>query len=140
MPDTYRDQLRQAQWANAEAKRVLAQEQADALTALGVPACVRSGWVALADPFGLLVKLDPSGAVTGWPQTAATEATLPTVTTPATEPHSGARRRARAFAELRRIAPPACRCRPVGPTDLRHAVVLNPSNIAAIRAAGKETS
>jgi len=119
MPDSYRDRKRQQAWINAEARRQVAQEQAEALTALGVPCAVRSGWVAMLDPFGLLVKLDPNGAATGWPQTAAAEATLPTVTTPATEPHSGkgvgsaahreARRRARAWAELRRIDPP-CSC------------------------------
>lgn len=73
MPDTYRDRKRQQAWAKAEAKRVIAQEQADALTALGVPCAQRSGWVVLLDPVGLRIKLDPSGAVTGWPQSPAAE-------------------------------------------------------------------
>ena len=47
---TYRDRKRQQAWAKAEAKRVIAQEQADALTELGVPCAQRSGWVVLLDP------------------------------------------------------------------------------------------
>ena len=62
----YRESKRQQAWAKAEAKRVIAQEQADALTALGVPCAQRSGWVVLLDPVGLRIKLDPSCAVTGW--------------------------------------------------------------------------
>ena len=68
MPDSRRDQMRQAQWIKRETKRRAAQEQADALTALGVPCAVRSGWVALLDPVGLRIKLDTSGAVTGSPK------------------------------------------------------------------------
>ena len=78
MPETYRDQKRQQAWAKAEAKRVIAQEQADALTDLGVPCAQRSGWVVVLDPVGLRIKLDPSGAVTGWPAaSAALAAKLP---------------------------------------------------------------
>lgn len=157
---TDRDRKRQEAWIKAEARRQVAQEQADALTALGVPCAVRSGWVALLDPVGLgarvgelTARLDAIaqtaeqiayncecqvGGVDAlsvdtdwllsesrwrpdvWPPSPATEATLPAVTTPATEPHSGKgggsdahreeRRRARAaFAELRRIDPP-CSC------------------------------
>lgn len=68
MPDSYRDRKRQQAWAKAEAKRVIAQEQADALTELGVPCAQRSGWVVLLDPVELRIKLDPSGAVTGSPE------------------------------------------------------------------------
>jgi len=124
----YRESKRQQAWAKAEAKRVIAQEQADALTALGVPCAQRSGWVVLLDPVGLRIKLDPSGAVTGWAAEpcarcgstetrasidglrychgeqrpscyelaqwesrgiVAAEATLPAVTAPDPEPHSG---------------------------------------------------
>jgi len=53
----YRESKRQQAWATAEAKRVIAQEQADALTALGVPCAQRDGWCVLLDPDGLAVQL-----------------------------------------------------------------------------------
>lgn len=63
MPDSRRDQMRQAQWIKRETKRRAAQEQADALTALGVPCAQRSGWVALLDPEGLMARLAHCGCM-----------------------------------------------------------------------------
>lgn len=63
MPETYRDRKRQEAWIKAEARRQVAQEQADALTALGVPCAVRSGRVTLLDPEGLVLTARAVSAV-----------------------------------------------------------------------------